>query len=51
MNAQTGEAVEGYKLTDMNLEYETIESEELAEEVRGEYKVGRELGYEYPTLL
>ena len=51
MNAQTGEAVEGYKLTDMNLEYETIESEELAKKVKDEYEVGRELGYEYTTLL
>ena len=38
---KTGEAVEGYKLTDINLEYETIESKELAKEVKGEYKVGR----------
>ena len=51
MNAQTGESVEGYKLTDMNLEYETIESEELAKRVKDEYQVGRELGYEYTTLL
>ena len=36
---------------DMHLEYEIIESEDLAERVRGEYNVGRSLGYDYTTLL
>ena len=44
MKAQTNEAVGEYKLTDMHLEYEIIESEDLAERVRGEYNVGRSLG-------
>ena len=35
----------------MNLEYETIESEELAKKVKDEYEVGREYGYEYTMLL
>ena len=51
MKAQTNEAAGEYKLTDMHLEYEIIESEELAERVRGEYNVGRSLGYDYTTLL
>ena len=51
MKAQTNEAVGEYKLTDMHLEYEIIESEDLAERVRGEYNVRRSLGYDYSTLL
>ena len=51
MKAQDGEDVGVYKLTDMNLEYKIIESEDLAERVRGEYNVGRSLGYDYTTLL
>ena len=34
----------------MHLEYEIIESEDLAE-VRSEYNIGRSLGYDYTTLL
>ena len=33
MVAQTGQKVAGYKLTDMNLEYETIEDKDLANQV------------------
>ena len=51
MNAQTGETVDGYKLTDMNLEYETIEGVQLAKEVKDQYEVGRELWYDHTTLL
>ena len=54
MNAQSGESVKGYKLTqslNLNLEYETIESEELAREVKSQYEIGRELWYDYTTLL
>ena len=40
MVAQSGEDAGVYKLTDMHLEYEIIESEDLAERVRGEYNVG-----------
>ena len=40
-----------YKLTDMQLEYDIIESEDLAERVRDEYNVGRSLGYDYTRLL
>ena len=44
MKGQDGEEVGEYKLTDMHLEYEIIESEDLAERVRGEYNIGRSLG-------
>ena len=47
MKAQDGEEVGEYKLTGMHLEYEIIESEDLAERVRGEYNIGRSLGYDY----
>ena len=40
-----------HKLTDMHLEYEIIESADLAERVRGDFNVGRSLGYDYVTLL
>ena len=51
MKAQDGEDVGEYKLTDMHTECEVIESEDLAEKVRGEYNMGRSLGYDYTTLL
>ena len=51
MVAQTNEAAGTYTLKDMNLEYEIIESESLAERVRGDYNAGRSLGYDYTTLL
>ena len=51
MVAQTNEATGTYKLTDMHLEYEIIESESLAERVRGDFNAGRSLGYNYTTLL
>ena len=43
MKAQSSESVGSYKLKDMQLEYETIESESLAQEVRSSYEVGRSL--------
>ena len=51
MVAQTNEATGTYGLTDMHLEYEIIESESLAERVRGDYNAGRSLGYDYTTKL
>jgi len=38
-------------LTDINLEYETIEGSKLAKETRAKYDFGRELWFEYVTLL
>ena len=51
MKAQDGEEVGEYKLTDVHLEYDIIESEELALEVKDQYSVGRSLGYDCTTLL
>ena len=51
MKAQANKTVGNYTLTDMQLEYEIIESEELADRVRGEFNVRRSLGYDCTTLL
>ena len=51
MKAQSNESVGSYKLKDMQLEYETIESESLAQKVRSSYEVGRSLAHDYSTLL
>ena len=51
MKAQTNEATGNYKLVDMQLEYEIIESEQLASDVKDEFALGRSLGYDYTTLL
>jgi len=50
MVAQVGERVEGYKLKDIMLEYETIEGEELARSVREGFNIGRQLWYDYTSL-
>ena len=49
--AQTGEKIGTYKLTDIKLGFETIEGEELANQVKSEYKAGRQLWYDLTTLL
>ena len=51
MVAQTGQSVGSYKLTDMNLEFETIEGEDLANCVKEGFNIGRQLWYDYTTLL
>ena len=51
LKAQDGENKREYKLTDLHLEYEIIESEDLVREVKDQYNVGRSLGYDYTTLL
>ena len=51
MRAQSSESVGSYKLKDMQLEYDTIESDSLAQEMRSSYEVGRSLAYDYSTLL
>ena len=51
MKAQTNEETGNYKPTDTQLEYEIIESKELANKVRGTFNVGRSLRYDYTTLL
>ena len=50
MLAQTGQKVGRYKLTNMNLEFETIEGEELAANVRGVYVIGRDLWFDYTSM-
>ena len=51
LKAQDGEDKGEYKLTDLHLKYEIIESEDLVREVKDQYNVGRSLGYNYTTLL
>ena len=51
LKAQDDENKGEYKLTDLHLYYEIIESEELVRWVKGQYNVVRSLGYDYTTLL
>ena len=51
LKAQDGKDKGEYKLTDLHLDYEIIESEDFVREVRDQYNVGRSLGYHYTTLL
>ena len=51
MKAQDGEDVGEYKLSDVHLEYEIIESEDLVRKVKDQYSIGRSLFYDYTTLL
>ena len=51
MKAQTNEGTGTYKLTDLQLEYDVIKSEGLANSVRGTYNTGRSFPYNYSTLL
>ena len=50
MTAQGGEQVDGYKLDNLELEYETIENDNLASEVSSLYSTGRSLSYKHVTL-
>ena len=45
MVAQSGESVGGYTLENLELEYETIENLDLAEEVLSKYSEGRSLSF------
>ena len=51
MNAQSGEAVEGYSLENLELEYETIENQELANEATEIYETGKSLDFDHVTLM
>jgi hypothetical protein len=51
MTAQGGEQVDGYKLDNLELEYETIENGALASEVSSMYSTGRSLSYKHLTLM
>ncbi|CAB4019563.1 Hypothetical predicted protein [Paramuricea clavata] len=51
MTAQGGEAKGNYKLDNLELEYETIENDNLASEVSRMYSTGRSLSYKHVTLM
>ncbi|CAB3994701.1 Hypothetical predicted protein [Paramuricea clavata] len=51
MTAQGGEAKGNYKLDNLELEYETIENDALADEVSRMYSTGRSLSYKHVTLM
>ena len=51
MVAQSGQSVGGYSLENLELEYETIENLDLAEEVLGNYSQGRSLSFNHVTLM
>ncbi|CAB4002867.1 Hypothetical predicted protein [Paramuricea clavata] len=51
MTAQGGEAKGDYKLDNLELEYETIENDNLASEVSSLYSTGRSLSYKHVTLM
>ena len=51
MSAQTGENVDGYTLENLELEYETIDSQELAQEISSKYDLGRSPVYEHITHI
>ena len=51
MRAQSGSAVGGYSLENIELEYETIENQSLTDKVISEYSVGRSLSFEHVTLM
>ena len=49
--AQIGETLGNYSLENLQLEYETIDNLDLANEVSSTYAVGRSLSYEHITLM
>ena len=51
MKAQTNETIGNYKLADMKLEYDVIESNQLVEGVKGKFNLGRSLGNDHTRLL
>ena len=51
MKAQSGSAVEGYSLENVELEYETIENQDIANSTTEGYEIGRSLSFEHVTLM
>ena len=51
MVAQTGQTLGNYSLENMELEYETIENQSVANEVSSLFASGRSLSYEHVTLM
>ena len=48
---QTGEASADYSLENLHLEYETIMSDQLANEISSSFSTGRSLPYEHVTMF
>ena len=51
MEAQSGENIDGYSLENLELEYETIRSKDLAVDITKRFMVGRSLSFGHVTLL
>ena len=51
MAAQSGQSVGGYTLENIELEYETVENQDLVSDVISGYEAGRSLSYEHATLM
>lgn len=51
MVAQSNQAVGGYTLENLELEYETIDNQELSDEITSGYASGRSWSYEHVTLM
>ena len=49
--AQTGSSIGAYTLEVLQLEYETIENMDIANEISEKYAIGRSLSYEHITLM
>ena len=49
--ARTSHKVGGYTLGNLELEFETVDSQKIADEVKSLYSAGRTLTYEHVTLL
>ena len=51
MVAESGESVGGYTHENLELEYETVENQDIPTEVMSVYETGRSLSYEHVTLM
>ena len=51
MVSQSGQSVGGYTLENLELEYETVENQDLVNDVISGYVAGRSLSYEHATLM
>ena len=51
LKAQTGQTLDSYSLKNLELEYETIDNQELVDQISTLYSSGRSLSCEHLTLL
>ena len=51
IKAQTSQKIGGYTLGNLELEFESVDSQEIANEVKSMYSAGRTLTYVHATLL